>query len=133
MPCSFRASSRSSRADWLAGESDLSRLLESLNPQLHPERYRYSSAAEPVLRDDQFALVREDEGLTLIEPDPSGDWARISMGVHSSLDAVGLTAAISNRLAEAGISANIIAGLNHDHLFVPWDRRDEALRCLRFT
>ena len=117
----------------MAGERDLSRLLEALNPILHPERYGYSAASEPVLRDGQFALVREEEGLTLIQPDPSGTWARISLGVHSSLDAVGLTAVISARLTEAGISANIVAGLYHDHLFVPWDRRDEALLCLRFA
>ena len=75
--------------------------------------------------------MRDDEGLTLIQPDPAGEWARISLGVHSSLDAVGLTAALSSRLAEAGISANIIAAQFHDHLFVPWNRREEALACLR--
>ena len=77
-----------------------------------------------------FAIVREAEGLTLIRPDPAGNWARISLGVHSSLDAVGLTAALSARLAEAGISANIVAGLHHDHIFVPWDRRHDALAAL---
>ena len=81
--------------------------------------------------DGQFALVREDEGLTAIVTDPSGEWARISLGVHSSLDAVGLTAALSTRLADLGISANIIAGRFHDHLFVPWNRREQALDCLR--
>jgi hypothetical protein len=50
--------------------------------------------------------------------------------VHSSLSAVGLTAALSTALAEAGISANIVAALRHDHLFVPWNRREDALRCL---
>lgn len=46
------------------------------------------------------------------------------------MEAVGLTSALSNALAEAGISANIVAALRHDHLFVPWDRREEALRCI---
>jgi hypothetical protein len=115
----------------MAGERDLSRLLEALDPKLHAERYSFVAATEPILGDGQFAIVREEEGLTLIRPDPSGEWARISLGVHSSLDAVGLTAALSSRLAEAGISANIVAGLYHDHLFVPWDRKDEALDCLR--
>jgi len=117
----------------LAGESDLVRLLEALNPTLHAERYSFSACADQVLRDGQFALVREEEGLTLVQPDPAGQWARISLGVHSSLDAVGLTAVLSARLTEAGISANIIAGLHHDHIFVPWDRRDDALLCLRFA
>ncbi|HEY0627872.1 MAG TPA: ACT domain-containing protein [Sphingomicrobium sp.] len=115
----------------MVGERDLSRLLAALDPTLHPERYSFSVAVDPTLHDGQFALVREDERLTAIRPDASGDWARISLGVHSSLEAVGLTAALSSRLAEAGISANIVAGLYHDHLFVPWERRDEALDCLR--
>ena len=115
----------------MAGERDLSRLLQALNPRLFPERYGFSATAEATLQEGQFALVREEEGLTLIQPDPSGEWARISLGVHSSLDAVGLTAALSSRLADSGISANIVAGLFHDHLFVPWDRREDALDCLR--
>ena len=80
---------------------------------------------------DAFALIREDEGLTAIRAHPEGEWARISLEVQSSLDAVGLTAALSNTLAEAGISANIVAALRHDHLFVPWDRRKDALACLK--
>ena len=113
------------------GERDLSRLLQELSPRLHPERYSFSAAAEPTLQEDAFALVREDEGLSLIRPNPSGEWARISLGVHSSLEAVGLTAALSSRLADTGISANIVAALYHDHIFVPWDRREEALAVLR--
>ena len=115
----------------MEGERDLSRLLQSLDPKLHSERYSFSATLEPALQDGQFALVREAEGLTSIRPDPAGEWARISLGVHSSLVAVGLTAALSSRLADAGISANIVAGLFHDHLFVPWGRREEALGLLR--
>ena len=84
-----------------------------------------------MLAADAFALVREKEGLTIIRVESSGQWARISLGVHSSLDTVGLTAELSRRLADAGISANIVAGLNHDHIFVPWDRREEAADLLR--
>jgi hypothetical protein len=115
----------------LAGERDLSRLLAALDPRLHPERYGFATTSEPTLQDGDFAIVREAEGLTLVRPDPSGEWARISLGVHSSLEAVGLTAALSSRLAEAGISANIVAALYHDHIFVQWDRREEALAALR--
>ena len=115
----------------MAGERDLSRLLAALDPQLDAERYSFSAASDPTLGASEFALVREAEGVTLIRPDPSGEWARISLGVHSSLDAVGLTAALSSRLAEIGISANIVAALYHDHIFVPWDRREEALEALR--
>jgi len=115
----------------LEEERDLARLLDALDPQLHVERYRFSVATDSTLKEGQFAIVREDEGLTAIGTDPDGDWARISLGVHSSLDAVGLTAALSARLTAYGIAANIVAGRYHDHLFVPWDRRKEALDCLR--
>ena len=115
----------------MSGERDPSRLLDGLDPKLHPERYSFTATSDQSLGEGDFAIVREDEAITAIGPDPSGEWARISLGVHSSLDAVGLTAAISSRLAGLGISANIVAALHHDHIFVPWDRREEALKALR--
>ena len=115
----------------MAGERDLSRLLQGLRPRLYSERYAFAAAVEPSLGTGQFALVREGEGLTSIQSDPRGEWARISLEIHSSLDAVGLTGVMASRLADLGISVNIIAALHHDHLFVPWDRREEALECLR--
>ena len=115
----------------MTGERDLSRLLQDLKPKLHPERYTFAEGFEPILLAGVFAIVREDEGLTSIHADPRGAWARISLEVHSSLDAVGLTGLMASRLAELGISANVVAALNHDHLFVPWDRREEARACLQ--
>ena len=103
--------------------------MHGLKPRLYPERYTFEATTDQQLG-YAFALIREDGGLTAIRPDPEGDWARISLGVHSSLEAVGLTAALSNALAEAGISTNIVAALRHDHLFVPWNLREEALRCI---
>jgi hypothetical protein len=111
----------------LGGERDLGAILKALSPRLYPERYSFAPTSDPALGPDQFALVREEEGLTVIGPHPAGEWARISLGAHSSLDAVGLTAVISRALAHAGISANVVAALHHDHIFVPWDRREEAL------
>nr|WP_269151213.1 ACT domain-containing protein [Spelaeicoccus albus] len=55
----------------------------------------------------------------------------ITLQVHSALDAVGLTAAVSTALATAEISCNVIAGNYHDHLLVPIDRLDDALGVLR--
>ena len=109
----------------------MTRLLAALDPCLYPERYSFTATADLTLKDGDFAIVREAEGLTLVRPDPGGDWARISLGVHSSLDAVGLTAALATRLADVGISANIVAAFYHDHIFVQWDRRKEALALLR--
>jgi len=50
--------------------------------------------------------------------------------VHSALDAVGFLAAVTTRLAEAGISVNAVSAFHHDHLFVPEHRADEALQLL---
>lgn len=114
----------------MSGERELSRLLQGLAPRLYSERYTFEETDDGALATDVFALIREEEGITVIRPDPSGRWARVSLGVHSSLEAVGLTAALSAALTAAGISTNIIAGLRHDHLFVPWDERERALACL---
>jgi hypothetical protein len=80
---------------------------------------------------DAFALIHEDEGTTAIVPGEGGAFARITLQVHSALEGVGLTAAVSGGLAAAGIACNVVAGFHHDHLFVPWARRDEALAVLR--
>ena len=50
--------------------------------------------------------------------------------MHSALDAVGLTAAVSTALADADLSCNVIASYHHDHLLVPADRGAEAIAVL---
>jgi hypothetical protein len=55
----------------------------------------------------------------------------LTLDVHSSLLAVGLTAAVSTALARAGIPANMVAGFHHDHILVPEGRADEAVSCLQ--
>ena len=114
---------------------ELTRLLAGLRPEVAPEPYVYALGPAPV-GTLAFATVAEDEGVTLVltrdEADAAAlraEWtaARITLQVFSELSAVGLTAAVSARLAAAGISCNVVAGLSHDHLFVPWDDRDRAL------
>ncbi|MEO1490422.1 MAG: ACT domain-containing protein, partial [Pseudomonadota bacterium] len=63
--------------------------------------------------------------------DRDGSGQANSLEVHSDLEAVGLTAAVSVALADAGIACNVIAGLHHDHLFVPWERRETAIEQLQ--
>ncbi len=113
------------------GERELGKLLADLKPALSSQRYSFELTSRAVLDDGVFALVREEEGVTAIRASSAGEWARISLGAHSSLGTVGLTAVLSNALARAGISANVIAGLNHDHLFVPWERRTDALQMIQ--
>lgn len=118
--------------------TNLARLLSCMKPVLHDPPYGY--AVSRTLVDGTFATVAEDEGLTVIAPqsafraaeiDPGPAWARISLTVHSDLAAVGLTAAFARALADHGISANVVAGFHHDHIFVQWDRRHDALAALQ--
>jgi hypothetical protein len=85
------------------------------------------------------ATVREEEGVTLVLSTEDADRAGLSydgklqwitLRVHSSLAAVGLTAAFTTALAVAGLSANVIAGMHHDHVFVPAGCGEAALRVL---
>jgi hypothetical protein len=120
------------------GERDLERLLRGMEPELHPAAYGFALWPGGALPFAPFATVAEVEGLTVVarQDDLAGaglvsePWGRISLTIHSDLAAVGLTAAFSAALAREGISCNVIAGVHHDHLFVPWDRRDDALRAL---
>jgi hypothetical protein len=88
---------------------------------------------------DAVATVCEDEGWTAVVPRPRADAAglrydgvfrRITLTVHSSLDAVGFLAAVAGALARAGIPCNAVSGLYHDHLFVPAGRADDAMHVL---
>ncbi len=86
------------------------------------------------------AIVEETEGRTLVVPTSAArdagaaveaSWVWLTLTVHSSLEAVGLTAAFSAALAEVNIPCNVIAGAHHDHLLVPEDRTEDAIRALR--
>jgi len=112
---------------------DLKALLLGMRPALGARAYVFVPLAEgAVIPQTAFALVREEEGACCILPAEAGPagaprFARITLQVHSDLEAVGLTAAVASTLAAEGIACNIVAGLYHDHLFVPWDKREAAL------
>ena len=118
-------------------ETDLAVLLRTMEPVLFPEPYGYG-VWDGELPFQPFATVAEAEGMTVIAPLAamekagivSDPWARISLTVHSDLAAVGLTAAFAAALGAEGISCNVIAGVHHDHLFVQWDRRGDAVAAL---
>ena len=124
----------------MSGERDLGRLLAGLDPWLAPEPYVFAVASEVPAGLRPFATIDEDEGLTLVvlredadRLDLAYDYVagRITLRVHSDPAAVGMTAAISRVLADAGMSCNVLAGFFHDHLLVPWGRADEAVRLLQ--
>ncbi len=88
---------------------------------------------------EPLACCMEPEGLTLVVPKEKADangisyetvFKAITLQVHSSLDAVGLTAAVASRLAEHEISANVVAGHFHDHILVPREQVEKALAAL---
>lgn len=128
----------------MSGETDLARMLKTLEPVLDPRRFAFASFTGLSLADaarfSPIGIFAEQEGLSLIaeEADLSGHVApdaprfrMISLTVHSSLEAIGLTAAISTALTGANISANVVAAHFHDHVFVPADRAEEAVSVLR--
>ncbi len=123
----------------MSGLTDLEQMLATLEPKLRDGEFVFV-AEPPGSTLVPEALIQEDEGRTLVVRrevadeagltyDFVGSW--ITLTVHSSLDAIGLTAAFSTALGEAGISCNVLAALHHDHIVVPVAQRDEAMTVLR--
>ncbi|MFE3290213.1 ACT domain-containing protein [Rhodococcus sp. NPDC059234] len=141
MPTPPRSSNNSREPGVVSGLTDLAQILRTLDVDVRPEPYVYATVdpSHPAVADAQ-ATVAEREGVTLVlrrsDADAhglSGEFvsAWLTLTVHSSLEAVGLTAAFSSALGRAGISCNVLAGFHHDHILVPFDRRDDAVRALR--
>jgi hypothetical protein len=125
----------------VSGERDLQTLLRTAEPEVRPATFVFVVVSDESLLDklEPEATIREAEGLTAVVRRERADAlgltydyvaAWITLRVHSALDAVGLTAAVSTALARAGISCNVIAGFHHDHLLVPANRAAEALETL---
>lgn len=121
--------------------SDLHTLLAQMQPSLHADRYAFVAAPAGLVVDPAMivASVREPEGLSVVMRESDAfalglpiafTAAWITLAVHSDLAAVGLTAAVSSALAQAGIGCNVIAGVHHDHLFVPADLASRAMGVL---
>jgi hypothetical protein len=127
----------------MTGETDLSKMLASLKPKLRDGEYvfcvlengRYGDHPEL----EPIASFMEAEGFTLVIPKHRADkhgipyeavFRCITLSVHSSLEAVGLTAVIATRLTEHNISANVIAAYYHDHVFVQATCAEDALFAL---
>jgi len=126
----------------MVGETNLSKLLESMSPALMPDDYVFCTV-QGEYRDfydlSPLASFKEKEGLTLVVTKEAAMaknmpfesvFKGITLTIHSSLDAVGLTAAVSAKLAEKGISANVIAAYYHDHIFVQAEKAELAIEAL---
>ena len=125
----------------MSGETNLSKLIEGMSPKLHQGAYVFVALQDTsqIARSETFAEIKESEGTTLVLEKNKADelglsyefiasW--ITLIIHSSLEAVGLTAAFSGELAKHGISCNVIAGYYHDHPFVPKPDEEKAMEVL---
>lgn len=125
----------------MTGETDLTKLLQGLRPTRNEGEYVFclvnslASAAEL----NPLCIFQEKEDVTVILPKIRADensllysvictW--ITLNVHSSLEAVGLTAAVAKVLTEANISCNVVAAYYHDHIFVPIKDAERAMKVL---
>lgn len=126
----------------MSGLTDLDTLLASMEPSLAAGSFVYASVPAcdiaVHLARGAIGLFREEEGITLILPTDAAEglaasapMRMITLTVHSSLEAVGLTAAFATALTAEGISANVVAGFHHDHIFVPERDAERALAALR--
>jgi len=127
----------------MPGELKLTTIIKNLQPVLMDDDYVFCSLPGKVYGDasdlEPLACVREPEGLTLVLTAETarkeklvfhGKFRCIRLEVHSSLESVGLTAAVSNALAAQDISANLIAGTHHDHILVPAKKSSQAMEIL---
>ena len=126
----------------MSGETDIRILLKSMTPVLNEGEYVFCalSSMGSLNPDNIIGTFKEEEGWTVILNKTLADelnyeysyissW--ITLTIHSSLDAVGLTATFSKALAEASISCNVVAAFYHDHIFVDRKDADKAMKVLR--
>jgi uncharacterized protein len=122
--------------------TNLSHLLKNIHPILNEGQYVFYTAVEelPLSHGEVVMSFKEQEGTTIIVEKSIADrlnldytfvasW--ITLTVHSSLEAVGLTAAFSNALAENKISCNVVAAFYHDHIFVASQDAEKAMKVLK--
>lgn len=114
-----------------------------MTPVLQPGEFVFVTTTDPVLGDTlavhATATFREAEGLSLLIPRARAEAANliadvpmrcITLNVFSSLEGVGLTAAVSAALGAHDIPCNMVAAYHHDHVFVPAHQSALAMQVL---
>lgn len=125
----------------MKGETDLLKMIKGMKPILNEGEYVFTTVKDISLIDRKHTLCefKEKEGVTIIierekadELDLNYEYvaAWISLTIHSSLEAVGLTALFSSELARNGISSNIVAGYYHDHIFIDIKDAERTVKVL---
>jgi len=126
----------------MTGETNLTTLIRNMMPELQPGEYVFASVTSlsGISREDTICEFREAEGTTVVLERKRADALGISydfvaswitLKVHSSLAAVGLTAVFATALAKSNISCNVMAGYYHDHIFVDTGDAQRAVDVLR--
>jgi len=126
----------------MSGETNINSLLKNMTPKLNEGEYVFCSlpSISNLNPGDIIGTFKEEEGWTVIldkalaeklnyEYSYVASW--ITLTIHSSLEAVGLTAAFSKALGDASISCNVVAAYYHDHIFVAQRDADKAMKVLR--
>ncbi len=120
----------------MSGETNLTTLIRNMSPVLQAGEFVFSTVknTDNIPREDSIGEFKEQEGVTIILDRKKAEHLNLSyeyiaswitLKIHSSLDAVGLTAIFSTELAKHKISCNVISGYYHDHIFV--DKKDENI------
>lgn len=127
----------------MSGEKNLAVLLQNMEPVLNSGAYVFSTVENLNQIPDMEKLLfffREKEGITVVlEKSIADEWnlkytyisSWITLNVHSSLEAVGLTAAFANALKQENISCNVVAAYFHDHIFVAKEDVGRAMEALK--
>lgn len=122
----------------MSGTINLDELIKGMTPNLKEGEYVFTTVTKFHTIDQKliFCEFKEEEGTTLVLEKKTADnlhlkydyvasW--ITLMIHSSLDAVGLTAIFSTELAKYNISCNVIAAYYHDHIFV---NKNDAIKAI---
>ncbi len=123
-------------------ETNLQRLLQNMNPELHSEEYVFCSMPfiDEITIEKALCIFREREWITVILKkkyatlfwlEYTNTFAWIELRVDSSLEAVWLTASFADALGKAGISCNVVAWYHHDHIFVQYPLAEKAIKTLK--
>mgnify|MGYP001570329292 FL=1 len=125
----------------MTGQTNLSEVLKSMQVSCDNIEYGFASVKDKQVNFDEQVLgtFKENEGLTVIAQKEyletnniqyEGPYAKLTIEIHTSLELVGLTAVLAKKLAENQISANVVAGYFHDHIFVQYAVRQKAIEAI---